>query len=448
MGYSTARRVAFEVLLRVYGRRAYSSIALDVAFTRNKLPLREKNLASELVYGTLRWQNRLDYIISHLSSRNIDDVELKILNILRLGVYQLLFLTNIPDRAAVKETTELAKLFGHKGKVSFINAILREFCRRREEVSLPGFDEDPFGYLVFTQSHPRWLVKRWVERWGMDETRRFIEANNKEAPLMLRMNASRINEDSLIKKLSEEGVEIVPSSHLPYSLIIKKGDPLNTRSFKDGLFYLQDEASQMIPFLLSPKKGERLLDACAAPGGKTVILAHLLGGGGMLVANDRHQGRIKLLRSNLERLRLSGVRVLASDVTAPPFNPCSFDQLLLDAPCSCLGRIRRAPEIKWLRSEEDIDKLFSLQLEMLLKTSELVKKGGRVIYSTCSVEPEETTDVVERFLDERRNFKLRDLRDGLDIKLTSFVNDDGFFLSFPHKHNTDAFFAALLEKTF
>jgi len=407
MTYSVPRRVAFEVLLKIYERKAYSSVLLNATFAKKKLSSREKNLITELVYGTLRWQNRLDYIISQLSSRKKEDIELNLLILLRLGIYQVSFLTHIPERVAVKETVELARLCGHRGKVSFVNAILREFCRRGGEISLPEFERAPFDYLVFTQSHPEWLVRRWVKRWGLSEGRRMIEANNEEAPLVLRVNVARTDEEDLIRKLSDEGVVAIPSSYVPNALVVKEGNPLATSSFREGLFYLQDEASQMIPLLLSSERGKRVLDACAAPGGKTIILTELMGGEGFLVANDRHQGRIRLIRRNLERLGLSGGSLLISDMLAPPLSPSSFNAVLLDAPCTGLGRIRRAPEIKWHRREEDIEKLSLFQRKLLIKVSELLEKGGELLYATCTLEPEETTELIKEFLEERKDFRLK-----------------------------------------
>ena len=441
-----ARQLAYQALWRVAAQSSFSSYLLPSFLDKGSLSDRDQRLITELVYGCLRWQGRLDWVISRFSHSPPSALEVPVLITIRLGCYQLLFLERIPPSAAVKESVELAKRYGSPGSARLVNAVLRQICRRGSTIPFPQAEKDELGYLTVTQSHPRWLVERWLKRFGFQETVELVEANNRKPPLFIRVNRLKTTQEELRRKLGEEGIEVEVSHYLPDSLKVVKGRIARSSALKEGLCYLQDEASQVVSFLVSPHPEDWVLDACAAPGSKACHLATLMENRGCIIANDIHFHRLRVLRENCRLLGVDNIRMVATDCTRPPGLQYEFDRVLVDAPCTSLGRIRRSPELKWRRSLEDVELLSAKQKSLLFYSSKLVKKGGLLVYAVCSWEREETEEVVGSFLEERVEFRLDDPRDYLPSSLHPLVAEDGFLRTYPHRHNMDGFFSAVFTR--
>jgi 16S rRNA (cytosine967-C5)-methyltransferase len=441
---SPARKIAFKVLQKVAQERASSSILLDSYFHQEHPTKLDRNLCTQLVYGTLRWQKRLDYIISSFSHIPISKIDMPLLIILRMALYQMLFLDRIPDSASVSEAVKLSKEVGHQGHTSFANALLRKACKQSGNIALPTIKQSIKDYCVITQSHPEWLVEKWLKRWGAETTIKIVEANNKEAPKYIRINTFKTNKKALREELKKDGIETEECCYLHNCLKIKKPSWDGAKSLSEGYLYIMDIASQIVASLVSPLKNDFILDACAAPGGKAISLALDIDQQGKIVGNDRHWGRIKEMNKNLNRLGISCVSIVQSDMEKqPPFKPV-FNRVLLDAPCSALGRIRRSPEIKWNRHIEEISHYAQRQLLLLERASEVLKSGGLLIYSVCSLEEEENEQVIQRFLEKKKNFRIASPLKYLSASLRELADEDGFVRTFPCKHDMDGFFAALL----
>ncbi|TKJ34347.1 16S rRNA (cytosine(967)-C(5))-methyltransferase [bacterium (candidate division B38) B3_B38] len=441
-----ARRLAYQALWRVADQSAFTSYLLPSYLEKESLSDRDRRLVTELVYGCLRWQGRLDWVISRFSHSPLSTLEVPVLITLRLGCYQLLSLERIPPSAAVKESVELAKMYGSPGSDTLVNAVLRQICRQGESIPLPQAEKDQLGYLTVTQSHPLWLVERWLERFGFQETAELVEANNQKPPLFIRVNRLKTTPEELKRELAKEGIEVESSHYLPDSLKVVKGRIASSRPLKEGLCYLQDEASQVVSFLVSPRPEDWVLDVCAAPGSKACHLASLMNNKGYIVANDIHLHRLKVLRENCRLLGAGNIRIVATDFTRHPGLRYEFDRVLVDAPCTSLGRIRRSPELKWRRKPEDVAFLSAKQKTLLFYSSQMVKKGGILIYAVCSWEREETEEVVENFLEERSGFRVVEPRDYLPGTLYPLIAEDGFLRTFPHRHDMDGFFSAVFTR--
>lgn len=435
-----ARRAALNALDRVFAGGAYADIVLEKELGEAKAE--ERPLLTELVYGVLRWQIRLDYAIDAFSDIKTKKLETKVLNALRLGAYQLLFLSGIPARAAVNETVNLVKPHGAR-KAGFVNAVLREMDRSREGIRYPDLKKDPVGHISAVYSHPLWLVRRWVERYGEDEALGLCRANQEIPPKTIRVNTLKTDMERLTKELQDEGFETAKTSFSPGALSIS-GPPLNPG---DERFYIQDEASQLVSILLDPKPGENILDACAAPGGKTTHMAAIMGNKGRIFAVDRYRGRLATLKKTAKRMGADIITAVSADAEAElPFKKGYFDAILLDAPCSGLGVLRRTPDIKIKRREEDIQSLSRTQKKLLANLPNYLKKGGRLVYSVCTLEPEETVDVIGSFLKERDDFIAEDAKNFLPPSCAPLVDESGSLRTYPHKHSLDGFFALRMRK--
>ncbi|HXG55361.1 MAG TPA: 16S rRNA (cytosine(967)-C(5))-methyltransferase RsmB [Vicinamibacterales bacterium] len=431
-----ARLAAFEVLRVVGSGRSDLGSALARARTR-LTDERDRALASEIATGTLRWQGAFDHIIVAFANRPLRQLDPEVLDILRLTIFQLVHLDRIPASAAVKDAVDLAGKAGKRSASGLVNAVLRRVSRERERLPLPGPPQDPadreaaIAYLSTTLSHPPWLVERWLDRYGFENTQAWARFNNAPAPLTLRVNRLKVAPAELIAALASHGVEVEPARHAVDALVVRSGNPLATPPDAQGLFVLQDEASQLVGAFAGARPGERVLDACASPGGKTTAMASAMGDRGLLVAADVRGRRLDLLVRAVRRSGASSVRVVQADVTAPlPFGPV-FDRVLLDAPCSGLGTLRRDPDIKWRRSAADLPALALTQAAMLERTSTALAPSGTLVYSTCSSEPEENDGVIEAFLRAHPEFHMA--REPLR--------------TLPHRDGLEAFFAAMLVRT-
>jgi 16S rRNA (cytosine967-C5)-methyltransferase len=439
-----ARELALQILLAAEGRGAYTDRLLETRLREAGLAENDAALATSLVQGTLRHRGLLDHHLASLTRDGLDRLPAAIRTALRLGAYQILVLTRIPSSAAVDESVELAKRYGHPGTAGLTNAVLRRLSAG-ERAPLPDRDADPATYLSVAHSHPMWLTERWLARYGFDDAEALLRADNAEPSVSVRPNAHRIRPDRLVELLRAEGRNPAPGRN-GGPVFLLPGGYVASRSplFRDGLLSLQDEAEACVPLILDPRPGERVLDLCAAPGGKASQIAERVAPDGLLVAVEIQPGRARALRENLvARLRLPRAETVCADGRTPPFRPGTFDRVLLDAPCTGLGVLRRRADARWRKEERGIATLAVLQKELLEQAAALTRPGGVLVYSVCSLEPEETDSVVEPFLSSHPEFAREDARPFLP---PAFAGPEPVFRALPHRHGTDGVYAARLRR--
>ena len=442
-----ARTVALDTLRRVRTGRADLASALEHGRTRLH-DERDRALAAEIALGTLRWRAALDHVIAWAGDRAIDAFDPDVADILRLSAYQVLHLDRVPAAAAVNDAVTLARASGHARAAGAVNAVLRRISRSRSQLPLPDAS-DPRAHLSVTWSHPGWLVDRWLGRYGFDTTLAWARFNNTPAPLTIRANTLITTRDELARALALEGVATRPCSHAPDGLVVESGSPFRTALAGGGHFLAQDEASQLVGVFAGLSARGRVADVCAAPGGKTAQLAAAAGPGGMVVAGDVRSRRVRLLRQTLRTARVASAHVVCHDVLAGLPYGAVFGTVLVDVPCSSLGTIRRDPDIRWSRREDELPALAGRQLHMLGNAARSVEAGGVLAYATCSSEPEENESVVEAFLAEQPAFTLEDPRTDvpdLPASLIACLDKRGCLRTEPHRHGLEAFFAARLRR--
>jgi len=448
---AVARLAAYDALLAVETGRHDLPQALHAV--RDVLPdERDRALAGEVATGALRWQGAFDRLITAFTGRPVAKLDREVRTIFRLTLFQLLHLDRVPASAAVNDAVSLAKRAGKRSAAPMVNAVLRRVLRERGALPLPPRPEDPhditgaIDYLSGTLSQPRWLVERWLARYGFEAAEAWARFNNSPAPLTLRVNRLRTTRDGLIAALEAEGVIVEPGRFAADALIVTRGNPLLTTFAGDGSFFVQDEASQLVAAMVKARPEERILDACASPGGKTTALAADMADTGLLAATDVRGRRVDLLARTVAASGAHNVRVLQADAARSlPFRPV-FDAVLLDAPCSGLGVIRRDPDLKWRRHEESFAGLAQTQLRLLEQAAAVLRPGGRLIYATCSSEPEENDEVVDEFLDRREDFR-EGPRPGWSAPASDLLDDRGRFRPLPHRDGLESFFAATLVKS-
>ena len=451
---SPVRRAVHRVLQEVHDR--HKELPSSLAEIRQTLnDDRNRALLDEIVTGTLRWQGALDHILAQVSSRPLIRVDSEILNLLRAAVYQLRYLDRVPPHAIVNDAVALTRTIGKRSAGTFVNAILRTLTTESCPASLPSLSslsmnaETPIergkalDYLTIALSHPRWLVERWLDRYGFDSARRWAEFNNQRAPIVLRVNMLRTSPGELTKQLAKCGIEVKPGYWSPCTLLVTHGNPLTAGLGEQGLYHVQGEASQLVSELVAAKPGSRVLDACASPGGKTVTIAGAMNGEGLLVAGDLRSKRLKLLSNTLARLVPHAAQIVQLDLRKPPPLRSVFDWVLLDAPCSGLGTLRSNPEIRWRCRPQDLVSRAAHQSIFLETTATTVAPGGRLVYSTCSTEPEENEDVVQQFLEIHDEFTLERPSNS---RLAPLINPVGYLKTLPHRDNLEGFFAAVLKR--
>lgn len=441
-----ARRAAYEALRAIANQES----DLPSALARERDPLRDprdRSLAGEIVLGVLRWRAALDFMIERLAKRSLAKLDPEVVDVLRIGLYQLWRLQRIPASAVVNDAVGLTRV-AHRGRASaLVNAALRNFGRTTVEQLLPERQETA-AYLSIALSHPRWLVERWMFRFGFKATERWLAFNNNPAPLTLRVNTARSSTAALGAELERERIRTESARYAPDGLIVTAGHPLVSTHFAGGEFIVQDEASQLVAHMAGVSAGERVLDACASPGGKTLVLSNSMKTG-FLVAADVRARRIDLLAETLRRTGIMAPLV-QMDLRAPlPFAP-AFDCMVVDAPCSGLGTLRRDPDIKWRRKEAELGPLATMQASLLNHAAAGVRPGGRVVYATCSSEPEENDHVVDQFLATHPLFSDAGLQwvraRGTASRLAEVCDSRGRLHTRPHEHGLEAFFAAVLVK--
>ena len=445
-----ARTAAFTALCDVAAGRLDLPAAL--ASVRPTLQdERDRSLATDLVTGTLRWQHQLDHLIAHFSKRPIARLDFEVLQILRLGAYQLLHLDRVPAAAAVNDAVAMTRRARKTSAAGLVNAVLRAISRNSHRLPLP--ERPPVGaelpYLEISLSHPAWLAQRWLNRYGFEAAEAWERFNNTAAPITLRVNRLKADPEDVARSLAEHGVEVQPARYAPEAFIVASGNPLRTPLATSGRFFLQDEASQLVALLGAPEAGMRVLDTCASPGGKTTAMASMAGDRAEIVATDVRSARIELLRETVEASGARNIRVQHADLEAGLPFASEFDIVFVDAPCSGLGTVRRDPDIRWRRTESDLVRLARAQLTMIRNAAKAVRPGGRLIYSTCSSEPDENDDVLSRFLESCREFTQIDLnveRPAHFSALQPVLDETGVLRTRPDLHALEAFYGTVLRR--
>jgi 16S rRNA (cytosine967-C5)-methyltransferase len=440
---SAARVVAARVLERVESEGAFADLALAAELDRRRPPPRDAALATELVYGTLRWQRYLDWIVQPHSRRPLARLDAGVRALLRLTAYQLVFLARVPAFAAVSDAVTLVR--GAPGTAGFVNAVLRSFARRGAREREPRPPGDPLEALATRCSFPTWLAGRWVDRYGLEDAEALMRALNERAPLTLRTNTLRLTREALAARLADEnGLATRPTRWAPEGLVVERGgSPDAWPVFAAGDCSVQDEASMLIARLLEPRAGETLADVCAAPGSKTTHLAALVEDRGRVLAFDPDPARLGLLREATRRLGITCVetREGAVETLATSFAG-ACDGVLVDAPCTSLGVVRRNPDVKWRRGAADLPASAARQRAILAAAATLVRPGGRLVYATCSLEPEENDEVMGAFLEGHPDFRHDPPRAFLLP-----LREDGALVCLPHRHGTDGFTAFRLRRS-
>lgn len=444
---SNPRQAACRVLLRILKDGSFADQLIDRELANSALSGPDRGLFAELVYGVLRRQGTLDHILNGLLDQPLARLEPVVLILLRLGLYQLVYLDRIPPSAAVNESVNLAKQALPRAS-GLVNAVLRNYLRHKDTVVFPDPVVDPVASMAARHSHPAWLVRRWFGQLGERETELLAEASSRQAPLTLRANTLRISRDELLQRFSSTGIAASPCQFSPHGLLVEGRHQIAALpGFREGLFVVQDEASQLAALLLEPRPGERVLDACAAPGGKATHLAQLMEDRGELTAMDKAASKLPLIRETTERLGISIIRTRAGDLLDEgSVAPGAFDRVLLDAPCSGLGVIRRNPESKWRLTPDDIVRLAANQKALLVNAFRMLRPGGVLVYSTCSTAVEEDESVVEDFVSRNSDCVLENLSEIFpDFK--ELFTDRGMLRTWPHRYAMDGFFAARLRKS-
>lgn len=445
MSVSGARRTAFNALLRVEKDGAYPNQLLAKALPQ--LPdEREKRLASALVYGVLENRELLDYVIASLVSRPIKKLERAVVILLRLGIYQLLFMEKIPDSAAVNETVNLAKAVNAARVSGMINAVLRNFIRQEKKIPLPDEKKDYLLFLSVKYSCPKWILKLWIDAYGREMCENIAQGLSGRPPLYLRANTTRISARELAAMLEENGVKAKALPLYGALEVEQMGDIEQSKAYQDGLFHVQDLSSQLCCMLTGASAGNSVIDVCAAPGGKSFTLSETVGENGTVESFDIFNHKVELIKNGANRLGLSNISVALRDAAQPQHSPECADIVLCDAPCSGLGIIRRKPDIKG-KSEADIAALPELQLQILRQSAKLVKCGGILMYSTCTLNPAENEQVVEQFLADNAQFEPCALEIPQEYPFKRLRGEPAHMLTlFPSRKGSDGFFMARMRR--
>lgn len=405
------REIILTILVKIDSKQGYINILLSKSLDKKKITTRDAAFITEITYGVVRNRNKLDWVLSQFSTKALSETAVLIRNILRIGVYQLLFLDKVPDYAVGNESVQLAKKYGNPGIAKFVNGVLRNIIRNRENIRWPDKEKETALYISTIYSHPLQIVERWLKRFGFADTVKICQANNKIPTLVIRTNTLKLSRSDLKRILEKENISVRETLFTEEALQVK-GLPNVTKfpAYREGLFQIQDEASILVSHLLDPSPGEFVIDICSAPGGKTTHLAQLMANKGSILAMDSNKSRLLMVKDNCRRLGIEIVKTQQNNGTILDKNYLKVaDKVLVDVPCTGLGVLRRKPDLRWQTYDaKRFKQLSELQEKILDTASNYLKIGGRLVYSTCSTEPKENEEIVRKFLNNNPNFKLED----------------------------------------
>lgn len=441
-----ARRCAYAVLRRVFEHGAYADLALQAE--AGALDHRDRALAMRLAYGAVQRKATLDHFIATLAERPAEQLDPPLLAAVRLGLYELIYLSGAPDRAVVGDAVELAKR-NARGGHGLVNAVLRRAAREGSDALLGSLSDETPATAAVMHSHPEWIVRLWWEELGAADTRALLACDNEPGELALRANTLVSDPDALAQQLFEDSVATHRDPRIPEALVLDgpfdaHGSPL----WGAGAFVAQSRAAMLVARALAPQAGERVLDLCAAPGGKTTHLAALMGGEGTVLAVERNQTRASRLQQTAKRLHASNVRVELGDAASPRAEGAVFDRVLVDPPCSGLGTLQARADLRWRVSPEAIAEMAAMQRTILAAGAQALRPGGVLVYSTCTISPIENEHVIENFLDSHADFRLDDLVSELPASMPGEPERGlaGTLMTLPHRDHTAGFFIARLRK--
>ncbi|MED5020208.1 16S rRNA (cytosine(967)-C(5))-methyltransferase RsmB [Paenibacillus chibensis] len=446
---TSARELAMDVLTRVEQEGAYSNLQLNAALQRASLSREDSGLATELVYGTISRLNTLDYFLERFVAKGLKKLQPWVRSLLRLSLYQMMYLDRIPPHAVVNEAVNLAKRRGHQGISGMVNGVLRNILRNRKELVLPH-DLPAAERIALAHSHPQWMVERWISQYGEEGAEAICRANNEPPSVSVRVNTTMISRDQMLAEMKEAGFEAVPSDLSPEGILVLSGGNMAlTEWYREGQISVQDESSMLVGGAVGPAPGMKVLDCCAAPGGKTAHMAELMQDQGEIIANDLHEHKRSLIGEQAERLGLDSIHTVTGNALelAGQYPAGSFDRILLDAPCSGLGVIRRKPDLKWTKTAGDISEIASLQRKLLDSVSALLRVGGILVYSTCTIDPEENERTVQHFLQTHPGFGIAEDSSEEWGKLRSTGQGAGVQI-LPQDYHSDGFYIARLQRFF
>mgnify|MGYP001821158800 CR=1 FL=1 len=424
---------------------------LDDTLERKQLSdRRDRALLHALVFGILRWRGRLDYIINSFSRTRLNKIDPPVLNILRLGLFQMVYLNRIPVSAAVNTAVDLAKASSPPWVIRYVNAVLRSAARDQKNVRFPDYEQDPVAAIAARKSLPQWLSRRWLEKAGKDKTVQHCDAINLIPPLTLRTNTLKTTRRNLLKELAKEADTLRPTIYAPDGITLLNPNKMiaDFPAFNKGWFQVQDEAAQLVTLLLAPRPGDKVLDACAGLGGKTGHTAQLMNDQGSIVALDVYGAKLDRLEKQMQLMGVSIVDTRVHNLNIPPKKETlgTFDRILLDAPCSGLGVLRRNPDTRWKIRETMLKDYAEKQLRLLDNLSHLVNPSGILVYAVCSTEPEENEAVAEKFLNRHLEFIKEDPPANLPKKIGVLLTRDGSLITSPHQHNMDGFYCVRFKR--
>jgi len=446
-----ARKKALLILNTLdNGRKTLDRALEDLQAKKHSSSKRDRAFLNAILFGVLRWRGRIDWIIKSFSKKRIHKINPGILNILRIGLFQILYLNSVPVSAAVNTSVELAKSTGAPWAAGFVNALLRNAARNCQTIRFPSIDKDPVSALAVKKSFPEWMIVKWLERYGIEETSALCDAINTVPPITIRTNTLKTSRKKLITSLENETKNPTYTKYSPDGISFRNpGVPIpEIKAFKAGWFQVQDEAAQLVTRLLDPQPDETILDACAGLGGKTGHIAQTMQNRGKIFAVDKDSVKLSKLHEEMKRLEVSIVTSRNYDLrnTLEIETEVLFDRVLLDAPCSGLGVIRRNPDIKWMGSKVDSEHFATRQLQLMDNLAHLVKPDGILVYAVCSMEPEENEDVISKFLARSPGFKTVTISSKNAGMSDLPVVENKYLKTFPHVHGMDGFFTAVLRK--
>ena len=440
------RLISFDLLFRIMSKKSYPDLVINQYFLKNKhINEGEIKLITEIVYGTIRWKEKLRYCLNLFLSHEIKNKKVEL--ILLIGIYQILHLNSIPDYAAINETVELASIKFDKKIKNLVNALLRQISRNKENLDFPEQKTDTSRFMSVNYSYPKWLIDKWIDSYGTKVTKNMCISLNEHSRATIRVNQNLIERDKMLELISSD----CKPEKTKYSnvgiYIDNQYKIINSNLYKDGYFSIQDESSQIVSLILDPKAGQTVLDACGAPGTKTNHIAELMKNKGTIICCDINNKRLRLVNNDTKRLGSTIVQTINADAKDLTFNcKIKFDKILVDAPCSGLGTIKKNPDLKWNKNMDDINNLSSIQIGILNNVSRLVKTGGIVVYSVCTLMKEENEQVCEEFLNTNKNFNIDNNLPMKYEKINRLLDRNGYFSSLKYLDHMDGFFIARFRK--